>query len=240
MTGTKENIIARLQQDILLLEGFKPPVEGNTDSFGLGPIEAAFPNGVFPVGTIHEFVNAEPENIAACGGFIGGLLSILTQQAGPCVWVSRSQTLFPPALKAFGVRPEQIIFVHPQKERDILWVTEEALKCEGLSAVIAELPAISFSQSRRLQLAVEESRVTGFILRNDTGKLNSTACVARWRISPLPSVVDGGLPGVGFPSWNIELLKVRNGNPGSWKLNWEAGKFVPVIERQLIELKKYA
>lgn len=240
MTGTKENIIARLQQDILLLEGFKPPVEGNTDSFGLGPIEAAFPNGVFPVGTIHEFVNAEPENIAACGGFIGGLLSILTQQAGPCVWVSRSQTLFPPALKAFGVRPEQIIFVHPQKERDILWVTEEALKCEGLSAVIAELPAISFSQSRRLQLAVEESRVTGFILRNDTGKLTSTACVARWRISPLPSVVDGGLPGVGFPSWNIELLKVRNGNPGSWKLNWEAGKFVPVIERQLIELKKYA
>lgn len=240
MTGTKENIIARLQQDILLLEGFKPPVEGNTDSFGLGPIEAAFPNGVFPVGTIHEFVNAEPENIAACGGFIGGLLSILTQQAGPCVWVSRSQTLFPPALKAFGVRPEQIIFVHPQKERDILWVTEEALKCEGLSAVIAELPAISFSQSRRLQLAVEESRVTGFILRNDTGKLTSTACVARWRISPLPSVVDGGLPGVGFPSWNIELLKVRNGNPGSWKLNWEAGKFVPVIERQRIELKRYA
>jgi protein ImuA len=240
MGGEKRDIIARLQQDILLLEGFKPPIAGNANSFGLGPIEAAFPNGVFPVGAVHEFVNAEPEHTAACGGFIGGLLGILTKQAGPCVWVSRSQTVFPPALKAFGVTPEQIIFVNLQKERDILWVTEEALKCEGLSAVIAELPAISFSQSRRLQLAVEESRVTGFILVNDTGKLNATACVARWRITPLPSTVDGELPGIGFPNWNIELLKVRNGNPGSWKLHWEAGKFVPAIEKQVIELMKYA
>jgi len=40
---------------------------------------------------------------------------------------------------------------------------EEALKCESLSAVIAETPEISFTVSRRLQLAVEQNRVTSFI-----------------------------------------------------------------------------
>jgi protein ImuA len=33
------------------------------------------------------------------------------------------------------------------------------------------------------------------------------------------------LPGVGFPKWNVELLKVRNGKPGSWQVEWAAGKF---------------
>ena len=28
------------------------------------------------------------------------------------------------------------------------------------------------------------------------------------------------MPGVGFPRWNVELLKVRNGKPGSWQLEW--------------------
>ena len=38
----------------------------------------------------------------------------------------------------------------------MLWVIEEALKCEGLAAVIGEIKELSFTQSRRLQLAVEK------------------------------------------------------------------------------------
>ncbi|WP_148233512.1 ImuA family protein [Pseudopedobacter saltans] len=98
---------------------------------------------------------------------------------------------------------------------------EEALKCKGLAAVVAELQELSFSQSRRLQLAVESSRVSGFVLRRDTRKINTTACVARWRISPQPSLLlEKGLPGVGFPQWQVELLKVKNGQPGSWNIAW--------------------
>ena len=110
-----------------------------------------------------------------------------------------------------------------QKEKEILWVMEEALKCEGLAAVIAETPEISFTASRRFQLAVEQSRVTGFIIRRNPKNL-ATACVTRWKISPLPSATEDGLPGVGFPRWNVELLKVRNGTPGKWQLEW-AGRF---------------
>lgn len=41
-------------------------------------------------------------------------------------------------------------------------VMEEALKCGGLAAVVGEVQDISFTASRRLQLAVEQSGVTGF------------------------------------------------------------------------------
>lgn len=212
------------------MQGFTSPVSGTADSVGLGSIEAAFPNHVFPRGAIHEFLNAAPEQAAANGGFISGILKNLMQHGGPCLWISMCRTLFPPSLKLFGVEPDRLIFIDLKREKDVLWAMEEALKCKGLAAVIGELGEISFTETRRLQLAAEQSRVTGFVLRSNPKKLNATACVARWNITSLPSELEDGMPGVGFPRWNVELLKVRNGNPGSWKVEWSAGQFRPVYE----------
>lgn len=107
---------------------------------------------------------------------------------------------------------------------------EEALKCEGLAAVIAEVRELDFKQARRLQLAVESSKVTGFVLRSDPRKAGATACMARWQVIPMPSELKNGMPGVGFPRWQIELLKVRNGRPGKWTVEWSARRFVLVDE----------
>jgi protein ImuA len=43
------------------------------------------------------------------------------------------------------------------------------------------------------------------------------------------------MPGVGFPRWNVQLLKVRNGKPGAWQLEWEGGQFhhIPVFTPSL-------
>jgi protein ImuA len=228
MSVTKKEIISRLRKDILQWEGYRPPSAGRRGLMGLGPLESAFPNEVFPLGTVHEMICSNTEQAAACGGFISGLLSALMQQGGACLWISLSGNLFPSALKAFGVAPERVIFVHLLRDKDVLWVMEEALKCTGLAAVIGEVREIDFKQSRRLQLAVEQSRVTGFILRNASAKISSTACAARWKIKPLPSEQVAGLPGLGYPRWEIELLKVRNGQPGSWIMEWAEGRFVPV------------
>lgn len=237
MTDTKQEIVSRLQKDILQWEGYRPPPEGSRDLLGLGAVEAAFPNGSFPLGAVHELVCGNTEQATASGGFVTGLLSVLMQNGGVCVWIGLSGNLFPSALKAFGVDPDKVIFIHLSKDKDVLWAMEESLKCAGLAAVIGELREIDFKQSRRLQLAVEQSRVTGFILRNQSDKIGSTACVARWKIKPLPSEQADGLPGLGFPRWQVELLRVRNGQPGKWNIEWSGGKFVPVIE-PVIEVQK--
>lgn len=79
---------------------------------------------------------------------------------------------------------------------------------------------------------MEHSRVTGFLLRFGQRKPTANACVARWRITTLPSVQEDGLPGVGFPRWNVELLKIRNGKAGSWQVQWSAGGFQVIQEEK--------
>lgn len=228
MAISKADIIAQLQRDILPLQGFKTTVGNPMPDIGLGPIKKAFPNNTFPVGAVHEFISSAPEDAAASKGFISGIIASLMQKGAASIWISSSRTIFPPALQSFGIAPEKIIFINLKKEKEMLWAMEEALKCEGLAAVIGEIPQLSFTDSRRLQLAVEQSQVTGFILRHNPKAINTTACVTRWKISPLPSKLMHEMPGVGFPRWNVELLKVRNGKPGNWQIEFVAGRFKPV------------
>ncbi|GAB3917001.1 ImuA family protein [Mucilaginibacter boryungensis] len=229
MADANKQLIERLQKDILQWEGYKAPASGRRETLGLGPLEAGFPNGVFPKSTVHELVCADREQAAASGGFVTGVLSLLMQEGGICVWIGRRR-LFAPALAAFGVAPHRVIFINLGKDKDALWVMEEALKCGGLTAVVCELKDMDFKQSQRFQRAVEQSRVTGFVLRNAKAKLSSTACAARWQISALPSTDLGALPGLGFLRWQVDLLKVRNGQTGSYVLEWQDQHFVPVEE----------
>src|ERR1700749_3078679 len=118
--GTKQEIIDKLRQDISSWEGFRPPGSGEADSFGLGPIENAFPGKVFPTGALHEFISTSAEQTAAIGGFLAGLIQVLIKNGGICIWVSYSRRIYPPALKRFGVNPDRIIFIDAQREKDIL------------------------------------------------------------------------------------------------------------------------
>ena len=192
---------------------------------GLGPVTEAFPNGVFPTGAVHEFLSVGPGPRAASGGFVAALIASLMTKGGACIWVGSGQKVFPPGLSVFGITPDRIIFIDPRKEKEALWIMEEALACEGLAAVVGEVQEMGFTASRRLQLAVEQSRVTGFILRHHPRNLNPIAAVARWKITPLPSEPEAGMPGIGFPRWNVELARIRNGQPGMWQMEWRAGHF---------------
>jgi protein ImuA len=238
MTATKEEIISKLRQDMIRWEGFRPPQTGANNDLGLGPVTAAFPDGVFPTGAIHEFISSCPEDTAASGGFIAGLVQKILGNGGACLWISYTRSIYPPALKLFGVDPDRVIFVDVPLQKDVLWVTEEALKCEGVATVICETKEFSFTESQRLQLAVEKSRVTGFILRKDVKKVNTTACVTRWQIRPVRSQLRAGMPGVGHPRWQVELLKVRNGKPGSWIVEWKKQNFQTITISQLAEERR--
>ena len=166
MAAAKQDIFQQLKQDILVMQGFKTPAATTAIDLNLGPIVNAFPNASFPLAAVHEFISTKQEDAAATSGFISGMLNALMQGGKICVWVSTARTLFPPAMTMFGVQPDQFIFIDLQREKDALWAMEEALKCEGLAAVVGEIPEISFTASRRLQLAVEKTGVTGFLLRN--------------------------------------------------------------------------
>ena len=188
-------------------------------------MELAFPNGIFPVGAVHEFMSVTHEEAAATVGFMSALLGKVMPARGSCLWISIDRMLFPPALKFFGIEPDRVIFVDIKKKQDLLWAIEESLKCDVLAAVVGEVSDVTLTESRRLQLAVEQSRVTGFLHRYNPRSTNTLASVSRWRVAPIPSEIEHGMPGIGHPRWHVELQKVRNGEPTSWDLEWSSENF---------------
>lgn len=240
MPLSKSDIIAQLQKDILPLQGVRNVLKDTGLDAGLGPIKNAFPGNSFPLGAIHEFISFNPEAATASGGFISGIVSSLMRNRGVLLWISASRNIFPPALQSFGITPDKIIFIDLQKDKEVLWAMEEALKCKGLAAVVGEIKELDFTASRRLQLAVETSKSTGFILRKDPKNIHTTACVTRWQITPVKSELENGMPGVGFPRWKVELVKVRNGRPGTWQVEFSTGRFrhistgiaIPLIQKK--------
>ncbi len=236
-TQIKAATVAQLKKDILSLQGFKRTSNLATLDVVPGAIKNAFPNTEFPLRAIHEFISTGAEDAAVTNGFVSGILASLMNNRGGCIWIGSSKTIFPPALKSFGIVPDKIIFIDVKKEKEILWTMEEALKCDSLSAVVGDVKELSFTNSRRLQLAIEQSCVTGFILRNNQRNLNTTACATRWKNTPLPSELAEGTPGVGFPRWNVELLKVRNGKQGSWQIEFVAGRLRHISNMDAIALE---
>ncbi len=231
----KADILRQLQKEIRALEGGGRAVANTEQNTGLGFIGKSFPDGSFPLAAVHELISADPERAAATNGFIAGMLCYLMQGDGLCLWIGTKRTIFPPALKFFNIEPERIVFIDTVRERETLWTIEEALKCKSVSAVVGELREVSFTESRRLQLAVEQSGVTGFIHRHNPKTENTTAFASRWKVSPIASETgDRSVPGVGIPRWHVALTIARNGKPAEWQIEWAGGfRMVPRFVRSI-------
>lgn len=230
VSEVKKEIARSLQAKINAMQGFGRVSDGSGNTSQL-PFASAFPGYAFPTGVIHEFLSYEPADAAATNGFITALTGKFMKDGDLCLWVGSQKKIFPLGLKQYGIEPDRIVFINPSKVKDTLWIIEEALKCEALKAVIGEIRDFGFTESRRLQLAVEQSGVTGFIHRFRPHAENATASTARWKITPLPAITYDSVPGVGHSCWDIQLVKVKNGRPGSWQLSWSENNFSPVVQK---------
>lgn len=76
MLDDKQALISKLKKDLLSWQGVAQSLNDEC-AIDLGPLEKAFPNGIFPKGVIHEFVSFNRMDSAASCGFIGALLGKL-------------------------------------------------------------------------------------------------------------------------------------------------------------------
>src|SRR5579875_2040587 len=104
-------VLEQLYKEILPLQGFKPALNASIPDMGLGPVLKAFPNHVFPLGAVHEFICRGRESAAATSGFICGILKSLMHKGGTAIWIRNKCAIFPPALSLFGINAENIIYV---------------------------------------------------------------------------------------------------------------------------------
>src|SRR5262245_13863670 len=116
MLPQKADTFFQLQKQILQLQDFRYKASDDCIRPVLGAIDHSFPNGVFPLSCIHEFLTHSEEDIAATSGFISCLLSSLMNGGGVSAWIGSSQTIFPAALKFFNVEPDKVIFINTKRD----------------------------------------------------------------------------------------------------------------------------
>ena len=111
-----------------------------------------------------------------------------------------------------------LLMVMPRTVAEALWTMEQALKSGALGGVIGIIEGATFTQTRRLDFAARDGGTFGALLRTRSGGLS--AARRRWRIGALPSPVhpfDAAAPGA--PRLLAELVRQRDGPPGSWILD---------------------
>lgn len=135
-----------------------PLNHGNPPESGISPAPGS---GGLQRGCLHEFAGEGAEAFAA---ILSGRLK------GPVLWCADmldASALYPPGLAAFGLDHRRLILVRCRKPREILAAMEDGLRCRALAAVIGEVSSgVDLTASRRLQLAAENSGVTGFLLKS--------------------------------------------------------------------------
>jgi protein ImuA len=198
------------------------PAAGAVLPFGIPALDHHLPNGGLALGHLHEVIEdgtaGEYAGIATL--FTAGILARLP---GPVLWCLRGRDLFAPALARIGLHPDRVIYCETWSDRDVLPAMEEGLRCAGLAGVVGEVTKLSLTASRRLQLCSGQSGVTALVLRrwrNTTEKQfagEPNAAATRWRVTPSPSPV-GEFDGLQRQLWQVELLRLRGGEPHSWIL----------------------
>ncbi|WP_323797448.1 hypothetical protein [Nisaea sp.] len=191
--------------------------------------------GGLALGRIHEITGEARAEVrdASVFGFAAAMSVRLLGAArgGDILWCVRDANMFGGmaygwGLAALGLDMSRVLFVEARDEAQRLWAMEEGLRCTGLAGVVGELGPVRAGEAarvaeRRLQLAAETSGVTGFLVRSVARETAAGTVDSRWSVRAAPS---GGDP---RPVWSLSLDRLRGGQPGAWRLFWEArdGRF---------------
>ena len=147
---------------------------------GDAALDAQLPGGGWPVGALTEVLQAPGVH-----GEWRLLLSALARcGSAAVVLVGAPHTPFGPALAVHGLAPQRLLWVTSAQPAQRLWVTEQALRCAGVDAVLAWLPQARSDQLRRLQMVAGEFSRLLFVMRAGSAQQESSPAVLRLLLQP--------------------------------------------------------
>ncbi|KRB28903.1 MULTISPECIES: translesion DNA synthesis-associated protein ImuA [unclassified Acidovorax] len=198
----------------------------HADALGAGPqsvlptghaaLDAQLPGGGWPVGALSEVLQP-------LAGFhewqlvLPALVQATARQSGAVVLVAPPCEPFGPALQSQGLRAERVCVVRADSAMAALWAAEQALRCQGVLAVMAWLPQAQPAALRRLQLAAAHQQQLLWVFRSVDASNASMQASQVLQASPalLRLQVQGlALPGDAAvaPGMQVQILK-RRGPP---------------------------
>ena len=175
---------------------------GATRPTGHAALDAVLPGGGWPVGALVEVLQPQ----AGQGEWRLLAPALAAFPAGALVLVNPPHRPFVPALAAQGLDASRLLMLQgPTLARDAaarVWACEQALRCAGVSAVLAWLPQVRPEQLRRLQMAAQNFQQALFVMRPLAAQHEASPAVLRLLLEP----------GEGADALTLRLLK-RRGPP---------------------------
>ncbi|MCG5525207.1 translesion DNA synthesis-associated protein ImuA [Ectothiorhodospira haloalkaliphila] len=92
-------------------------------------------------------------------------LAALTQGGRAVALVAPPYVPYAPALRQAGIHLRHLLWITPRDDTEILWAMEQILRAGPVGAALVWPQRLTSRQLRRLQLAAEQGRATGFIYR---------------------------------------------------------------------------
>lgn len=251
----------RLQKAKEVLQGFKKSEGLNLPNnmefknakliFGLSEIDTCLDGGL-AINALHEVRANYAKDIGAATGFVFSLLHQLFSQSHASsghisnkhvVWVvdpaSKQEcgTLYPRGLAQYGIDPEHITFIRARDLHTAMWAVDEAVKCQGLAAVIFQVKGnpkrFDMTASRRLMLRAQASNVFTCVLRQ-SGEEEASAAATRWCVEHASSSPDSfkrknnelGTEEIEIENVRhvLSLERNRNGQTNAWLADWNTIK----------------
>jgi hypothetical protein len=154
--------------------------------------------------------------------------------AGPILVIDRQGRFHPPAVmpwlegapagkpKAGGAAVGAIVVVRPSRDEDEIWAIDQALRCPGVTAVLAWPQRVSTTAMRRWQLAARGSGTVGFLVRPVAARrepswaearinVAAVATLGRWRGGDDPLSSHRWAPAVGSLAVRRLRLSLQEG-----------------------------
>ena len=133
-------------------------------------------------------------------------------------WLRERGRLFGRGAGRFGLAQDRLILIAAEREPQVLWAMEEALKSGAVCGAVAAVENPPFVATRRLDFAAKAGGAAAVLLRTGPAA-DLSAARLRWRIAAsasAPHPFDPRAPGAARIA--CELVRRRSGPLGQWML----------------------
>lgn len=154
--------------------------DGAVVASGFDALDSELPGGGWPVGCVTELL--QPQYALAEVQLLLPALAALAGAQRQVLVIGAQHQPFLPGWRQKGIEPEHVLVVRPQTPAQALWVTEQAVRADGVGAVLAWLPHARPEQVRRLQACAGGGDFPVFLMRPHEASLQSSAAPLRVQV----------------------------------------------------------
>jgi protein ImuA len=144
---------------------------------GFAALDRELPGGGWPVGCATELL--QPQYSLTEAQLLLPAVSRLSNAQRQVLVIGAPHQPFLAGWRAWGISETHVLVVQPHTPAESLWVTEQAVRADGIGAVMAWLPHARPEQVRRLQACASGSDFPVFLMRPQEAALQSSATPLR-------------------------------------------------------------